>query len=770
MKKNRKSLFLAWGAVILILLNSFSFSYAQDEDKDDYLPTIKDVQIKGNIVISDAIILNKVKARKGQTLSRELINQDIKRLYSAGFFKDVKVDLVPVGQDFSVVFIVDEKSVIRSIEISGNTEFSTSQLLKEVSLRVGQVLDNKLLKEGVHNIEEKYKKKGYRFIFIEDSVSVDEDTKQVLIKITINEGKMFQIKEINFTGNTYFTSKKLRKIIKTKKANKTLFRSGSFDEFIFEDDIDRLIFYYQKEGFLDVAVTPTVNYDNAENYIYVDLKIDEGIQYVAGDITFQGNAIVPDMELWEQLEVLPGAVYSIDRLRDDVNNVKKHYFERGHIDAVVEPEVQFNKENGKVNIVYQVVESDIFYIDTIRIRGNTKTKDIVIRRELKAFPGERFDGKKLEASKKKLEYLGYFDEVSYTTEPGSERGKRDLIYNVKERQTGEFSFGGGVSSLESFLAFAELSQRNFDIANWPTFTGDGQEMSIKLRWGAISRDVDISFVEPYIFDTPYSFGVNLYNWEEDVRTLDYATQRTGGRLTLGKNFTDNLKGSVAYILERVKMEDVEPNAAIDVLQTPSESDLSRIRTVLTYDKRNNRLVPTKGFLASFSAEMVGNVIGGDQDYYTLQARYNHYWSVWKKHILHLKTKLGVVSEFGDSDFVPVYDRFYAGGLGTVRGYGYREIGPAGNGSPVGGETLCLASLEYSFPLIENFKGAFFVDAGHVNANSYEVESSDFAVSIGPGLHINTPIGPVAFYYGYPIANEDPNNENGRFEFSFSKGF
>ncbi|MBN1493193.1 MAG: outer membrane protein assembly factor BamA [Candidatus Omnitrophica bacterium] len=770
MMKGRKSYFFVWITVLLMLFNQLPVAYAQTDQKEDYLPLVKDVKVKGNVVVSDTVILNKVKARKGHALSRELINQDIKRLYSAGFFKDVKVDLVPDGDDFAVVFIVDEKPVISSIKITGNSVFNTSQLMKEVSLRAGQVLDNKLLKEGIRNIEEKYKKKGYRFIFIEDEVSIDEDSKKATITININEGKKFKIRSIEFTGNTYSPGKKLRKVMSTKKANKWLFRSGSFDEFTFEDDLDRLSYYYQKEGFLDVEVTPTVNYDNAENNIYLELQIKEGIQYVAGEVTFEGNTVVPDMELWRKLAMLPGTVYSTDRLRDDVNNVKKSYFEKGHIDAVVEPEVKFDKTNGKVDVLYQVVEGDIFYIDTIRIRGNTKTKDVVIRRELTAFPGQRFDGGKLERSKRNLEYLGYFDDVSYSTEPGSERGKRDLIFNVKEKQTGEFSFGGGVSSLESFLVFAEISQRNFDITKWPNFTGGGQSISAKIRWGAISRDVDVSFVEPYIFGKPYSFGVNFYNWEEDVDELDFSTERMGGRLTLGKNFTEHLGGSLSYVLENVEMNDVSSDAFIDVRRTPSDSNLSRIRSALTYDKRDNRLVPSKGFITSLSTEMVGGFIGGDQDYYSVELKYSQYWTFFKKHILQLKTRIGFINEFGGSDFVPVYDRFFAGGLGTVRGYEYRSIGPQGGGNAIGGESLYLASLEYTFPIIENFKGAVFIDAGHVNSTAYEIETGDFAVSVGPGLHINTPIGPVAFYYGYPIANPDDENENGRFEFSFSKGF
>ena len=755
-------------SVILSVLLLFGQTAVYAQNNDDYLPEIVDVEVRGNVVVSSQVILNKIKSREGQTLSREVINQDIKRLYSTGYFKDVKVDLVPEGKDYRIVYIVDEKPVISKIIITGAHHFKMHTLMSEIGLREGQVLDRKLLKDGIHNIELRYKKKGYRFVSIKDNVAVDELRKEVVITITIDEGQRFRIESIDFTGNTHFTSRELRRKMSTKVHN--LIRSGAFDEFKFQDDIERLTALYQREGFLDVSFSPSVNYDNANNAIHIEIAVNEGMQYHTGTVSFEGNAQFPKMEIWERITMLPGSVFSPAGMHDDVNNIKKYYFEKGHIDAQVTPQMNYHKEKGTVDVTYQIQEGSVFYIDKIRIRGNTKTKDIVIRRELRVYPGEKFDGKKLEVSKQRLEDLGYFEDVEYETEPGSDPTKRDLVFKVKERQTGEFSFGGGFSSVENYLGFVELSQNNFDFMNWPTFTGAGQKMSIKGRWGQISRDVDVSFLEPYLFDKPYSFGIHAYRWSEDIDALDYSTTRMGVSFTLGKDFTDYLHASLSYNFENVKMNDIESGAYRDVLLTNSDAWLSKLKASLSYDRRNSKVYPTKGYIASLAGEMVGGVLGGDEDYYDFEFRFNQYWTFFEKHVLQFKSQLGVMNEYGDSSFVPVYDRFYAGGLGSIRGYRYHRVGPKGNGSPIGGDTLALFSLEYTFPIIENFKGALFIDTAHVNYDSFDINFSQFAVSVGPGLMINTPIGPIALYYGYPIKNADSKDKNGRFEFSFSRGF
>jgi len=310
--------------------------------------------------------------------------------------------------------------------------------------------------------------------------------------------------------------------------------------------------------------------------------------------------------------------------------------------------------------------------------------------------------------------------------------------------------------------------------NWPRFTGGGQSLSLRARVGSISQDYFLSFVEPYMFNRPISLGVDLFNMRRDNENVDFAQERRGFSLTLSKVLRDLFTLGSGYTLERVKLDEISSDAPRTVTDFAGTNWLSRVKTFGAYDSRDNVFSPTKGMRANLSAELVGSFLGGNQDFYVLSSSITKYWQLFKQHVLEAKLSLATSQEFGDSDEVPIFDRFYAGGLGTVRGYNFRRVGPLESGDAVGGQTMAIMNLEYTFGIpyinLDAFRGAFFIDAGHVNSDSYKIGFGDFAVSIGPGMKIKTPVGPVALYYGFPIANRDTENENGRFEFSLSRGF
>lgn len=780
---NTKKRFLILLLTVLFFASSSLTSFAQtgasyldgqegeSSAEADYLPIVSDIQVRGNKIISANTILNKIKTRAGAPLSREEINEDIKRLYRTQYFQDVKFDLAPDGNNYKVVVVVDEKPVVKEIVIEGNTQFPEDAVRKDLGVSEGQVLAQHILKQGVNNIKERYRNKGYKFVSVNTNIDVNDIAKEATIYVTIGEGMKYKIGDIQFNGVSAFKTSQLKRKMQTKENWYNIpFVPGVFKEDKFSSDIERLKFFYQKEGYLDVAIASDFEYDEDAKRMTIILNVDEGKQYRAGKVVFQGNKLFPESEIWGKLEMLPGEVYSQFGLHADVDSIKRFYFERGYINARISSETSLNKETGRVDIRYTISEGELYYIDKVKIRGNTKTKDLVIRRELRVRPGERFDGEKLEYSKQRLNNLGYFEEVIYETEPGTAPDKRDVVFAVKEKQTGELSFGAGISSIDQFIGFAEISQRNFDLFKWPTFTGGGQSLSLRGRMGSVTQDLDLSFYEPYILNKPVSFGLNVFNWERDGNNLDFDTRRRGIGVTFGKNFTDRVKGYVGYTIEDVKISNIESDADPQVTASGIENLLSRAKAGLTYDSRDNVFAPKSGWLINGSAELIGSMLAGDQDYYIFQGGVTKYFSFLDEHVIELKGRGGVMNDFGDSNQVPVFDRFFAGGLGSVRGYNYRRVGPKGGGDAIGGETLVTGTVEYTFPIIENFKGAAFVDAGHVNSDFFEVDTGDFAVSIGPGLKINTPLGPVTLYYGFPIVNKDDEDENGRFEFNLSRGF
>ncbi|MBU1862962.1 MAG: outer membrane protein assembly factor BamA [Candidatus Omnitrophica bacterium] len=738
--------------------------------EEDYLPYVSDVVVTGNYIVSSNTIINKIQTQKGNELSHDVINEDIKRLYGTGYFQDVRFDLIPDGTNFSVVVVVDEKSVVEKIIIQGNETIKETTLQKVLGSKEGQILDPHVLKGDIAKIRKKYLDKGFKFVSIDSDIQVDKRTKAATVTIIIDEGQKFKITDIRFDGATAFKTHFLKKRMKTKKRALWLWRTGVFKEKNFQADIERLTYLYQKEGYLDVAMAPEYEYAKKDNTMVIVIVVDEGKQYITGDVQIVGNRIFVESEIWGKLEMLPGEVYSQVRMQNELDSLRRFYFERGYINARIDPETNLNKATGRVDIKYKIIEGDLYFVDKVSIRGNTKTKDTVIRRELRVRPGEQFDGEKLEYSKTRLNNLGFFEEVSYETEPGTAADKRDVVFNVTEKQTGELSFGAGISSIDQFMGFSEIAQRNFDIMKWPRLTGGGQSVSLKARVGSVTRDLDFTFVEPYILNKPVSMGINVYNWEREGNNLDFDTRRRGIGLTFGKNFSDRVKGFVGYTIESVKLTDISADAHADVLASGEENTLSRVKTGIVYDSRDNVFTPTAGWYLSSSAEMIGGVVGGDQDYYNLQAGATKFYSFKKDHVFEFRNRVGFTNDFGDSSQVPVFDRFFAGGLGTVRGYNYRRVGPTGGGDPIGGESLFLSSLEYVFPLIENFKGTAFIDVGHVNYEFFKMDTGDIAVSIGPGLRVNTPLGPITFYYGFPVANKDDKDKNGRFEFNLSRGF
>ncbi len=729
---------------------------------------ITKIEVRGNQIINTTIILNKLKSKEGIPLAQETVNQDIKRLYATGFFQDIKIEVVEEQGGFRLIVVVDEKPVVRQIIIEGAKLFKLEKLRKEINLVEGQILDPKVINEGVLAIKKKYVDKGFKFAEVRSESNVNEDTKEATVYILINEGEKYKIKDIRVDGVKSFKNKVVRKKIKTKKSG--LFSRGVFKEDKFKEDMERLRTFYQENGFLDVKLEPEFIYDDREKKMVIIVHVEEGNQYLTGDVKIDGNLLFPQSEIWQSLTMLPGTVYSQKGLIDEVEAVRKYYFERGYIEVRLLPETTLNKQTGKVDILYKITEGDLYFVDKVRIRGNTKTKDIVIRRELRIRPGDRFDGAKLERSKERLQNLGYFEDINYDTEPGSEPNKRDIIYRVKEKQTGELSFGAGISSVEQFIGFAEISQRNFDIKNWPRFTGGGQSVSLRGRLGSLTRDFEFDFVEPYLFNKPYSLGLNLFDTTHFANGTDFDEKRLGFSPTLSKAFTEYVRSGFGYTLESVKLDNISEDAPPEVTKFSGNTLLSRLRWFISRDSRNNVFNPSKGSLLSFSSEFVGSVLGGDEDFYVFQSSAAKYYSFRKDHVIETKLRLGTSDSFGSSGTVPVFDRFYAGGLGTVRGFNPRRVGPKASGDAVGGQSLAVVNLEYSFPIISNFKGAVFMDAADVDPDSYKLSFSDFAVSVGPGVKVNTPIGPMIFYYGYPIRNEDEKDGNGKFEFSFSKGF
>ncbi|MDD5020350.1 MAG: outer membrane protein assembly factor BamA, partial [Candidatus Omnitrophica bacterium] len=600
------------------------------------------------------------------------------------------------------------------------------------------------------------------------------ETNKARIVITINEGKRVKIKRIYVDGNMHFPDGKILALIKTKRAG--WFNPGFFKEDQFNDDLERIKDFYQKNGYLDVTVDYRLDYD-ARGDIYLRLRIEEGKVYTVGSIVFKGNEIFPEKELFESIKACPvGGIFTYDALRGDVANLQGFYFGKGYIYAQINESSALEPESGKVDISYTIKENDIVYVDRIEIRGNLKTKDKVIRREMRIKPGERFDGDKLKRSKERLYNLGFFEEINYDTEPGSDPDNRNLVVDVKEAKTGSFSFGGGYSSIDQFVGFVEVEQKNFDWRNWKTFTGGGQDLKIRGEIGTVRENFEINFTEPWMFDHPVAFGFDIYRRVHDKDSdvgYGYEEKRTGGDLRLSKEFGEYFKGGVLYRLEEVEISGVDSTALDDLKAEEGKNLISSMEFTLTRDTTDNVFNPSRGLVLSGSYEIAGGPMGGDKKFNKVFGLASQYFPSFGKNVLQLQARGGIVTPYGGQKEVPIYERFYAGGANTIRGYEERTVGPADpvTADPLGGEALMIFNIEYTFPIVDFIKGALFIDTGGVWEEVSDFDLGGFKTGIGFGVRIKTPIGPLKLDYGIPL-NKQPGKEDkeGRFHFSMSHGF
>lgn len=728
---------------------------------------VTEVKVKGARIVSQEMIISKVRTSVGKEFSQDTLSEDIKRLYATGYFIDVEVELEEYKEGLRVIFVVDEKPRLVDIIIEGATYLKSDYLKGKMTSRVGEILDRKVLKDDIDRIKELYEQKGYYLARVEYEVDLDEQAKEATCHILIEEGKPVKIKGIYIYGNLTFADKKILKLMKTRRD--TLFTSGIFAEDTFNEDLERIKEFYRQAGFADVEVESKIKYGPGMQKMYITLNIDEGKRYLTGAIEITGNVLFPTREIVQRLSMTTNEVFSPYNLRQDASQIQRYYFEKGYIFAEVSSETVLNETTHAVDVRYRIVENELAYVDKIRIQGNTKTKDRVIRRELRIMPGEPFDGAKLQRSKERLYNLGYFEEVSYDIAPGTAPNRKDLVVSVKDMKTGEFSFGGGYSSVDRFVGFVEVSQKNFDLFNFPTFTGAGQQLRLRAEFGTVRRDYELSFTEPWLFGRPLSFGFDFYSrtYEYD----DYDQQRRGGDLRLGKDLTEYLRANLMYKLEDVKISDISSDAADDVRDEEGTNTKSSILLGLTNDTRDNIFSPTRGTVLNWTGECAGGFLGGDKDFYKLTGTGIAYFTHFKKLVLELKLRAGVAEEFDDTRNVPIYERFYAGGANTIRGYEERMVGPIDGGDPVGGKTMLVGNIEYTFPIIEVIKGAVFYDIGNVWEDSYDFDLNDLRAGVGVGVRIKTPIGPVKLDYGYGLDYESTDkDQNGMFYFSMTRGF
>jgi len=734
--------------------------------------TISKIEISGNKIVSNATIISKIKTRANQPYNDSFINEDIKNLYATGYFEDIEVEKKTTPEGVVVVFNFKEKPIVKEIAIEGPTYIRRKRLEKLIDIKDGTFLDEYKLKEAENTIEDFYHKRGFSEANVSYRINLDKDN-QAQVVFFIDEKGVIRIRKIIIKGNSAFTSKRIKKLMRTKE--KWLFiRRTKLKKQTLEDDVKRIDDFYKEKGFGEVKVAYSLDYIKQD--VYITINITEGNRYFVGRIKVEGNKEISESIIEDVIELKVGDVYVEKIVKNEVNKIKGLYVDRGYMFADVIPIIFLNPQTQKIDVTFSIIENEIAYVERIDIKGNIKTKDKVIRRELRIYPGDKFEGEKIKKSRQRLENLGFFEEIRFDSQPGSRPNWENLIVDVKEAKTGYISFGGGYSTVDEFVGFVEWRQRNFDYKNWSTFTGGGQDLSLMASMGSLTERYDVSFTNPWIFDRPISFGFEGYKREhERDEDVGYAYEEDirGGALKLGREFSDRLKGQVGYRFERVEIRDVAADATQALRDEEGINDLSSVELDLIFDTRDNIFSPSEGIYLGNFCQVTGGFLGGEKDFMRFSSMLSLYFPLIKKSVLEFRFHLGVAEPFDDTDKVPIYKRFFAGGASTIRGYHERKIGPidAVTEDPIGGEALFVSNIEYTYPIIDFLKLAVFFDSGNVWEKRNDLLSGGFKSSVGLGVRLKTPLGPVSLDYGWPL-NVEPGEEGkeGRFHFSISRGF
>lgn len=747
--------------------------------------TIKKIDIRhvGPPAASDTLIRANIRVKEGDVYTKTSVDDDVRSLYSTGYFYNIRVATEDTAQGLSLVYVVQGKPVLSEIRFEGNKKYSRKKLLKKVTSKPGEPLDERKLFADAQEMQKMYQKAGYQKTTVRYlPPNIEESAGRGSVTFEIVEAPKVKIKDVEFVNAQAFKQRKLRKTIKTRRhwMWSWITGSGKLKDEQFEDDKEKLAEFYQNEGYIDFEIKDIkFDYINPKRMI-IRFYVNEGTKYKVGAIEIKGNSVFTAEQIMNGIKsegkplkpkMTVGKVFTPKGLTADVEAIRDFYGSKGYVDTWVKPVKTPNVETGTMDIVYQINDEDKgkSLIEKIEIKGNTKTKDKVLRRELAVSPGETFDTVRVKISKGRLEQMQYFEKVETEIEPTEVPNRKNLVIDVEESTTGHVELGAGFSSIDSLFGFVGYREGNFDLFHPPYFRGGGQKLRVGATIGLRTKRYEISFVEPWFLGRRLAFGVDLYHSELNYLSDLYDIRQTGARFSLTKQLPYNFIGSVSYTIENIGLDNVSDSAPFVIRQEPHNRLVSKIGTSLAYDTRNNAQLPNRGQRTELITELAGGPLGADADFYKLEVRSSWYFPGFAEgHVWELVGRSGVVDAYGDTPRVPLFDRYFLGGVTSLRGFRYRQIGPHDEPSsePIGGGTFFLGSVEYSIPIIERLRFAVFYDIGNVYLDAYDWNFKNFADDWGVGIRLNIPrLGPLRLDYGIPIRHDRFSSDSGKFQFS-----
>jgi outer membrane protein insertion porin family len=766
---------------------------------------IERVQFRGNRKVEDDAIRVQLLSKAGTLLDATKLREDLRSMWRLGFFADIDVEgeVGPSGS-ITLTFAVKEKPSIRKVLIAGNSEMELSKINEVIDLELDTIVDISKVKKNREKIADLYVQKGYYLATVDYEIKPVNEA-EVDVWFNIDEKAKVKIRDVQFIGNNNIDDDELRNTIQTRRADALSFLndSGVYSQEAFERDLLLVSAHYWDRGYAQVKVgTPQLRLSRDKQYMYLSIPIDEGPIFTIGSINFKGDLIGSAAENLKKIVIRPGVKFSRTAIAEDREKLSSYYQDQGYAYANVLPLTKVDLEHRKINMTFEVARGKRAYFERINIRGNSKTRDKVIRREMKISEGELFNNTNLEISKRRINALGFFENVVVSTKRGSSDEFVEVNVEVTERPTGTFQIGAGFSSVENFIAQAQISQNNL--------FGRGQTLALQAQISSLRQLFLLRFVEPYFLDTLWRFSFDLYNQSRylgggaagigvpfQTNTSAFARNATGGTLTWGYPLSYEAAAFLTYKLEGVSITQgtsAAPVAATSVANLFRGGLTSSVKASFQWDSRNNRLFPTGGWYNTLFVEYASQYTGSENKFIRYGGFARHYRPLWGPFVLHLNGEVGITTST-DPLGVPISERYLVGGIYSIRGYAPYSLGPRlltqspgdvgqSLGSlPLGGNLQVIFNSEVEFPLFKKvgISGVVFYDMG----NAYNLESrycsglqrknsstpiqfdpcfrldsltTGIRKSVGFGFRWQSPIGPLRFEWGIPLdaqIGEDP---------------
>ena len=720
---------------------------------------ITDIAVIGNKRIEKDAVLRILDTHTGDILKPENISKDLKKIYDMGYFDDVLVEKESHDKGVKIVFKVTEKPSIREIRFKKNKVYETEELMENINIKTGSILNVHTLNSNVDRLRLLYTEKNYHNCSITYEILPLEHS-QADILFNIEEGEKIRVEKISFEGNTHFSEKQLKKTMATSEKGLFSFftSSGNLNETEVKNDAVKIESLYKNNGFIDAKVSDP-DIEIGKEYISIHFKIEEGAQYKIRKVDLSGDLILAKEEILKEIKSREGEFYNREKIRNDMNFLADFYSQRGFANAHINPLIDKNENDHLMSVDYSINKGEPVYFRNVNISGNSKTRDKIIRRELKVVEQDLYNKENIEKSFKNLNRLDYFAEIEVIPSKTEEENLVDLNVKVLEKDTGAFSFGGGISSEDGGFGMISLQERNL--------FGRGQTGKIAAKISGSTALYDISFFEPYILDTPVSGGINLY--KEDKEYEFYDKDALGMTLMLGYKLFDYTRIGINYNIEDFEISDVQ--SAYTNMTTGSFLT-SSIKPYIIYDSRDDIFLPTEGFKHVFSVEYAGEFVGGEIDYTKYLAETSVFFPLFWKFTGALHAEGGYFDDRTNDSIDVDYAKFYLGGMNSIRGFSKYDISGrrSGDAKERGGEKYVQLNAEITFPLTDKYKvaGVFFYDRGDVYRISEDIDFADQFSSIGTGFRWNSPMGPLRIEYGWVIDGKNIK-KTGDGEFAFSVG-